>query len=159
MHTSLSPLSRCCNQSTYLVPPPGVPSLDNGGLGRGFPLLPHERAGLGGDGGHIRRLVQIVRGACETGVIWVLAGVGCLGYLRSRAVLRSSAFASCWEERLSVVVIVQVRGAGGGVGQLLGLVAISQLLAFEHVGVNLRGVAGVEQVCGPSLHPPPGPGR
>ena len=63
----LSPLSQCCNQPTSLVPPPGVPCLDDGGLGCGFPLLPHERAGLGDDKGHVRRLVQLVRGACETG--------------------------------------------------------------------------------------------
>ena len=46
---------------------------------------------------------------------------------------------------------------GGGVGRLLGLDAVSQLLALEDVGVHLRGVAGVEQVHGPSLLPPPTP--
>ena len=118
MHTSPTPLSQCCNQPNSLVPPPGVPSLDDGGLGRGFPLLPHEPAGLGDDGGHVRRLFLPCPGFMQNGVIRVLAGVGCLGYLRPIAVLCSSAFASCWEERLSVVAV------GGGVGHLLGLVAL-----------------------------------
>ena len=54
---------------------------------------------------------------------------------------------------MSVVDVVRVRGVGGGVGHLLGLVGVSQLFALEDVGVRFRGVAGVVQVCGPSLLP------
>ena len=60
---------------------------------------------------------------------------------------------SCWEDRVSVVDVVWVRGVEGGVGHLLGLVTVSQLLALEDVGVCFRGVAGVAQVRGPSLLP------